>query len=182
MGTPKHVVESEFLALRYKRGDTSALERLVALWERPLFFFVRRIVAREEDAWDVLQEVWIRVVGNIRRLRDPHHVVSWLYTIARNTAISHNRHAPREESFEDLPEPGDVACLPVLPNEKAEVVRRALDTLPLPQREALTLFFLEGFTIEEIAQIVEAPAGTVKSRLYYGKKALYETMRTGDQP
>ena len=61
--------------------------------------------------------------------------------------------------------------------DEAEAIRNALDKLPLPQREVLSLFFLEEFSGMEIAAIVDAPPGTVKSRLFYGKKALFEALK-----
>ena len=48
--------------LRYRRGDNGAFEELVTIWERPLFYYIRRIVGSEEDAWDVSQEVWLQVM------------------------------------------------------------------------------------------------------------------------
>ena len=179
MDTAKHIVESRLLALRYQRGDAAALERLVALWQRPLFFFIRRMTATEADAWDVLQEVWVRVLRHLGKLRDVQCVVPWLYKVARNAAMSHRSHLPREEALteETADAVADDANGVCFPADEAEAIRVALDKLPLPQREVLSLFFLEEFSLMEIAAIVEAPEGTVKSRLFYGKKALYEVLK-----
>ena len=64
--------------------------------------------------------------------------------------------------------------------DNAEQVHHALDKLPLPQREALTLYFLEELSIEEIAEVLGVPAGTVKSRLHYAKSAIRNILSEGD--
>jgi RNA polymerase sigma-70 factor, ECF subfamily len=82
---------TELLIIRIHKGETEAFNDLVEMWERRLFYFVQRIVQREEDAWDVLQETWVKVNGGIRHLKDLSTFPAWVYQIARNTAISHLR-------------------------------------------------------------------------------------------
>lgn len=179
MDSAKRTIESRLLALRYQRGDEAALEKLIKLWQRPLFFFIRRMTPTEADAWDVLQEVWIRVLRHLGKLRNVECVVPWLYKVARNAAISYRQRMPHEETLTE--DAADIAIDDAngawFPADEAESIRNALDKLPLPQREVLSLFFLEEFSVAEIAAIVEAPPGTVKSRLFYGKKALVEILK-----
>lgn len=116
----------------------------------------------------------MKAFGSIRSLRDTTLFAAWLYGIARNTAFSRlrktsairNRECPADE-IEDAPEAESDWSF-----EDAETVHRALDRLPLLQKEVLTLFFLEDLSIEETAGIVGVPAGTVKSRLFAAKRAL----------
>ena len=173
---------TELLILRLRQGETEAFGTLIEMWEKRLFYFVRRIVGREEDAWDVLQETWLKVHGKIRQLRDPSAFPAWVYRIARHRAISHLRRTQRcELLLEDVPpqeiREGTEPCR--FSEDDAERIHWGLDQLPLPQREALTLFFLEGFSLSEIADITRVSTGTIKSRLHYGKRTLREIVKQG---
>lgn len=174
MGRPSEVVYGELLALRCRRGDKAALEELVRTWEKRLFYFVRRLVENEADAWDVLQQTWLRVLSGIGGLREPGSLGPWLYRVARAAAFNHGKvRATYRRMLEDYaaaPPAGDDPARAEF--EDAEQVHHGLQQLSLPHREVLTLLFLEDFSVEEIAQILEVPAGTVKSRLHHAKKAL----------
>ena len=172
----KKAIETELLLLQYRRGESGALEELIAKWNRPLFYFIRRFVDKEEDAWDVLQEIWIKVIQQIRQLRDPAAFITWIYRIAHNTAISQYR---KECRFEPLPEDDDIAELQIeehLQFDDMDVLdlHKALSLLSLSHREVITLHFLEDFDIQEIAAITDTSPGTIKSRLHYAKRALRE--------
>jgi RNA polymerase sigma factor (sigma-70 family) len=171
----KEDVARELLALRCRRGDRAALEELIRAWEPRLLYFIRRLVRDEADAWDVLQETWMKVVRGISSLSDPRRLAPWLYRIARNTTLSHARsREPPHEALENHPETlaDDPAGAALLEFEDAEEVNRGLSSLSLPHREVLTLFFLEDMSVEEVATILDIPPGTVKSRLHYAKRAL----------
>ena len=169
----REIVEWKLLWLRCRRGDPDAMERLVRKLERPLYYFVRRIVAHEADAWDLMQDVWIRVFAGVRTVRAASTFKPWIYRTARNTALNHIRAERRylaavEECSERLvePEPDSSAI------DNAEEVHRALDQLPLAYREALTLYFLEEMSVRDMAEVLDVPEGTVKSRLYHGRRRL----------
>lgn len=174
LSTERDLIYYELLVLRCRRRDEGAMEELIHHWERRLLYYVRRLVSDEEDAWDVMQETWLKVVRQIGMLREPRSLPMWLYRIARNTAMSRlrGRYADRamldeEEVAEDLPEQADSSTF-----EDAEQVHYALGKLSLPHREALTLFFLEDLSVDEIARLLGVAVGTVKSRLHFAKKAL----------
>lgn len=178
MPRDKDAVARELLALRCRRGDRAALEDLIRTLEPRLLYFIRRLVRNEADAWDVLQETWVRVLKGIGSLSDPGSLTPWLYRVARNTALSHARSRERpHESLGDRPDEfaGDPADGP-LDFEDAEQVHRGLLALSLPHREVLTLFFLEDLSIEEAATVLGVPTGTVKSRLYYAKRDLRKVL------
>jgi RNA polymerase sigma-70 factor (ECF subfamily) len=156
----------------------------VALWEKPLFYYIRRFVASEQDAWDALQQVWLQVVRKVGSLRDRRAFPEWVYRIARNTVVSRWRAA---EPFDSLAEEGQLPdtrgpenAVPLFDLDAREV-HAGLSRLKPPLREVLTLFFLEEFSIREIAGIIGAPEGTVKSRLHYAKSALRRALRDGEE-
>jgi len=170
----KDAVARELLALRCRRGDRAALEELIRTWELRLLYFIRRLVRDEADAWDVLQETWVRVLRGIGSLSEPESLTPWLYRVARNTALSHVRSSePPHESLDDHADAlaGDPVAGP-LDFADAEQVHRGLLALSLAHREVLTLFFLEDLSVDEVATVLGVPPGTVKSRLHYAKRAL----------
>jgi RNA polymerase sigma-70 factor, ECF subfamily len=168
----------EALLRRCHAGDGEALEELVRRWERKIFYYVRRLTADEADAWDVMQQTWVRVIRGIGSVRDSQKLVPWIYRVARNTALSHRqsllareRWVDREAAVEELAKAQERKT-----NWSAEDVHRGLETLSVHHRDALTLFFLDDLSIEEMAEVMGVSNGTVKSRLHYGKKALKETL------
>lgn len=181
MQSDRDSIGMELLVLRCQRGDRGAFEELVGGWERRLFFYVRRLVRDEEEAWAVLQEVWLRVLRGIRRLKDPHRLPVWLYAVARNTAMSHHReeyargHAPLPAEPREAPGEDVIARF-----DDAEQVHAALARLPRGDREVLTLFFLRDLAIAEVAEVLGIPPGTVKSRLFKARRALRDIIDEGE--
>ena len=167
-------IYQELLALCCRRGEKAALEELVRTWEKRLLYFIRRLVDEEQDAWDVLQQTWLRVVSGIGALREPGSLGPWLYQVARHAAFNHGQvRATYRRFLKDYHETAPCEDAPAREDfETAEQLHRGLVQLPVPHREVLSLFFLEDFSIDEIAQILDVPSGTVKSRLHHAKKAL----------
>jgi RNA polymerase sigma-70 factor (ECF subfamily) len=132
--------------------------------------------AREEaSAEDLFQQTWLRVIENIGRYDPRRNFEAWLFTVARNVAIDHlrrRRPGSLDESAGENPSLGESlpAVTPgaldqILCSERAELVQRALESqLPL-YREILSLRFEEEMKLEEIAEVLSIPLGTVKSRL-----------------
>ncbi|HEX2973965.1 MAG TPA: RNA polymerase sigma factor [Tepidisphaeraceae bacterium] len=175
------LIRCELLVLRCQRRDTRAAAELVTLFEKPLLYYLRRLVGSEADAWDLLQETWMSVFRSLPHLRDTRALPAFLYRTARNHALAQLRKRDadlRLYAAVDTPQP-TTDPEPTFTPDDAAAVHAALDTLSLPHREALTLFFLEDLSIEEIASVLEIPPGTVKSRLYHAKKALGAVLRTG---
>jgi RNA polymerase sigma factor (sigma-70 family) len=169
----KETIYEELLVLRCRRGEPAALEELVRTWEKRLFYFICRLVDTEQDAWDVLQQSWLRVLTGIGRLRDPSALRPWLYRIARHTAFNHGQvRATYSRFLDDYPSAPADEDSGQEDFDNADQVHNGLAQLSLPFREVLTLFFLEDFSIDAIAEIVGVPPGTVKSRLYHAKQAL----------
>lgn len=178
----KEAIRQELLVLRGRRGDRAAQEEIIRLFERRLFYYIRRLVDTEEDAWDVLGETWYKALNGLRNLREARSLPVWLYRIARDTAMSHLRaRYARRRLVDDDAEVPDVAEEADEPGfEDAECVHKALSRLSLAHREALTLHFLEDMPVEGIAEVLGLPAGTVKSRLHYARRALRAALEEGD--
>jgi RNA polymerase sigma-70 factor (ECF subfamily) len=182
MSSQSDAVRSELLLLRHRAGDRAALAELVSLWERPLLYYLRRLLETEQDAWDALQESWLRALRELPRLRDDRAFPAWLYTIARRVAMRARRQARPGEPLAEDDDPGaPAAAEPDAPLAGIDPrdVHRALAELSLAHRDVLTLHFLEGFPVAEIAAITGAPAGTVKSRLFHAKRALRKLLEGG---
>lgn len=178
----KHLYQ-ELLAIRAKRGDTQAFEEIVRTSERPLFYYVRRLVESDEDAWDVLQQTWIKAFRGLGSLRETKRFRIWLYAIAHRTVMSHYRAAYRSQAVLDeaLGSEAAVEADPTPNPEDAERVHLALAQLEPEFRAVLTLRFLEHLSVEETAEIIGVPGGTVKSRLFHAKKALKKILSRKDE-
>jgi RNA polymerase sigma factor (sigma-70 family) len=177
----EQLLKSGLLVVRWQKGDESAFEEIVELWEQPLFYYLRRLAASEADAWELLQETWLKVIRSIGSMRDGRALPAFLYKTARNTAISHLRRAAVKEDASDAENlPDDSATDDVAIFDNAEQVHHALDQLPLLQREVLTLFFLQDLSLEHMASLLDVPLGTVKSRLHYAKIAIRRILARGD--
>jgi RNA polymerase sigma factor (sigma-70 family) len=172
--TEKEAIYYELLVLRCRQGQKSAFEELVRMWEQRLFYYIRRLVDDEQEAWQILQEIWVKVLRGIRKLREPRKLPTWLYITARNTAISHIRHENARQSFFENSKniSSNVGRDCTLSFDDAEQVHYGLGRISLQHRDVLTLFFLQDLSAEEIGEVLEVPVGTVKSRLYYAKRAL----------
>lgn len=166
-------------------GDTASLGLLVSRWEQPLYRFAYRLLLRQEDARDVCQETFLRVLSKAHRFRRGSRFSTWMYQIALNLCRDHLRRRKRWSLLfaggrshpEDLPAPTEPAssqdpARAVEQREKNMAVLQALDRIPAEQREVLILKEFEGLKFREIAEILGCPESTVKSRMYYGLNGL----------
>jgi RNA polymerase sigma factor (sigma-70 family) len=167
-------IYEELLVRRCQEREAKALGELVACFESRLFYYVRRLVHHEVDAWDVLQKTWAEVFRSIGRLKDAGALRAWVYAVARHVAASHYRpELLLRAKIDPAACAGDVATDDWVPScDDALDVHEALGRLSLDHREVLALHFLEEMSVHEIAAVLDVPAGTVKSRLFYAKRTL----------
>jgi RNA polymerase sigma factor (sigma-70 family) len=171
--TEKDFIRCELLVLHWQSGERQrAAQDLVELFQRPLLYYIRRLVRSEEDAWDVLQESFAAVLKSLKSIRDGRALPAFIYRTARNAALGQQRRRREEPLDDDVEETAEDAAELHLAAEQVEQVHRGLELLPLPQRETLTLFFLEDLSIAQIAAVTGVPEGTVKSRLFHAKRML----------
>lgn len=152
-------------------GDADAFVRLLNRHEKPLLYYLRRLVPNADDALDLHQEVWLDAFRALKSLQVPEAFRAWLYRIAHHKAARFVRDGIREErAVETLVEArsehsendADVAL-------DAEALHKALSILPAHHREILVLHYLRDLTTHEVAAILDCPPGTVKSRLYHAR-------------
>lgn len=169
-------IEHELLAVRCQLGEPKAFEELVARWHTPLWLYARRMSDRSEIADQLIQDIWVRVLRGLPKLREPSKLVSWMFGIARRVMMDRLRQKYREmASLENALEDSQPIADEFDESEHRDEITNMLDkldTLPLPQRELLTLYYLEESSIEAVSQVLEIPIGTVKSRLHHARKAL----------
>lgn len=177
----RRALELELLALRCQRGERAAWELLVAQFERPLLYYLRRMLRSEDEAWSVLQDTWVRVFTSLETLKDARKLAPWVYGVARRTLATRVAQSARENVAElesesvvdDAAEADDILATA----HDIERVHTSLSLLAPAQREVLVLFFLEDLTLEAIAEVLEIPLGTVKSRLHHAKRAIARHLR-----
>lgn len=165
--------EDEWIAVRCQLGERRAFDELIQRWQEPLWTFVRHQTGDSEVAKEITQEVWIRVLRGIGRLRDGSKLRAWLFSVARRTLIDRLRQQYAAPVAVEV----DMAELSIDESsddieEQLTAMHHELTMLPIAEREALTLFYLRELTIEELADVLLVPVGTVKSRLFRARKML----------
>ncbi len=172
--------EDELLAVRCQLGEPAAFDDLIERWHGPLWAYVRRVAGDEDGAREVVQDVWIKVLRGIPKLRDGSKLRAWLFGIARRTVMDRLReqYASPIEAEIDI---GDVPADTWSSHEQRELeqLEGALARLPAIERDVLTLFYLEDLSLSDIAETLGVPAGTVKSRLFRARRMLRQEMDAG---
>jgi RNA polymerase sigma factor (sigma-70 family) len=172
-------IRDELLVLRCLRRDLEAWDELVSRYNDRLFYYVRRMVDEDEQAAQLLQEVWVNVLRSLRSLKQGSRLAPWLYALTRNVAMSHYRE--RYVSLE-VADHGELGEQPadespdIARFEDAEFIHFGLSRIGWVEREVLTLHFLDDLSIAEIATVLGIPPGTVKSRLHRAKFELRQVL------
>lgn len=169
----------EELVARSAGGDMDSFNQLVIRWERPIYALAYRVIGREEEARDLVQEAFLRAYRSLGGFRGDAKFSSWLYRITLNLCrdwIRRQKRAP----FVEAPEGVDVIELAgehgpvesvedlVARRDLGAAVNRAMAALSEDQRKAIVLKEYQGLTFQEIADLLDCPLSTVKTRLYQG--------------
>lgn len=168
----------EELVEAFQRGDSSAFETLVRRWDRKIHGAIYRVVGSDEEARDLCQEAFFKAYRGLAGFKKEARFSSWLYQIALNACrdrlrrLRHRSHVSLDE-MEDggdarLTVSGPTALDMVESRERSSVIAGAIAALPAEQREVIILKEYEGLTFPEIAEILEIPVSTVKTRMYRG--------------
>jgi RNA polymerase sigma-70 factor (ECF subfamily) len=176
LGEPDQLYE-RLLVLRCQTGDEEAFAEIVGHYQPRLRYYARKMLYGVSDPDDVLQDIWLEVFRAIPRLQHIGAFRAWLYGIARaRVARVFRRRRLSFESFDETDLANSCDDSQAIAAEDAESVHAALDRLASSQREVLVLRYLEAMSTEEIAEIVQCPVGTVRSRLHYAKRSLREQL------
>jgi RNA polymerase sigma-70 factor, ECF subfamily len=169
------------LVVRAKVGDAAAWDELMRRHRMPLYVFLFQMTRDAEASFDLVQETFISAMRHIGGLQDDSKFASWLFGIAHQKCLQFWRKQNREmAAFEELAQspmdfdPEDDPRRTLIRREQEADFLKMLEGLPLPHRSVLTLYFIEDFSLQEIAEITGVSVGTVKSRLHYAKKAFKE--------
>jgi RNA polymerase sigma-70 factor (ECF subfamily) len=173
------------LVKRVQKGDKGAFDLLVLKYEHKIVNLVMRYVRDPEQALDISQEAFIKAYRALPRFRGDSAFYTWLYRIAVNTAknyLAAQRRRPMDVEL-DLQDPEqyglhaklketDTPESVTISNELQETLERAIAALPDDLRTAIILRELDGMSYEEIAQTMECPVGTVRSRIFRARDAI----------
>jgi RNA polymerase sigma-70 factor, ECF subfamily len=163
-------------------GDTEAFGRLVERYQDRLYNALVRFLGSAEDARDVTQDTFLQALTKLRTFRREAAFYTWLYRIGFNLAMSSRRRAKPCVSIDRLQreagaEPSDNGAPPdrnLLQAERAEKVQLALGRLPAEHRQVVVLREIEDCSYESMAEILDVPIGTVRSRLFRARLQLKE--------
>ena len=173
-------------------NDPEACNELFSRYNRKIFNTAYRILGEESSAEDALQETLLNVYRGISRFRGDSKVSTWISRITINVCLGMLRKAKNkqyveleDDSAEDLPADPTPFTDPLAHASMAELkglVRTAFDRMTGKQEIVVRLHDMEGHTIQEVAEIVGCPVGTIKSRLFYGRqefKAIFNSLVNG---
>ncbi len=154
-------------------GGLEALRTLVDQYHIPALRTAQIILGDAQDAEDTVQEVWIQVLRSLRSLRDPSRFNAWLYRMVRNTAL--RKRQQRAMILADIALQEDLFPEQTESNPHTDTMpwlSIALHALSDKDYFVTSLHYFNGLSVEEIAQLLEVPSGTVKSRLFHARKIL----------
>jgi RNA polymerase sigma-70 factor (ECF subfamily) len=188
MGSEKNVDQA--LVERVQNGDSRAFDLLVQKYQNRISKLIARFVRNPADVQDVAQEAFIKAYRALPNFRGESAFYTWLYRIAINTAKNHlvsaGRKSPsyavdvQEVEKYDASEWLKEYATPereLLADEIQVTVNTALEGLPPDLREAITLREIEGLSYEDIAQVMDCPIGTVRSRIFRAREAIDEKLQ-----
>jgi len=183
-------VDAELIA-RVQRGDKRAFDLLVIKYQRRIMRLLSRQVRNPSDIEDIAQETFIKAYRALPDFRGESAFYTWLYRIAINTArnwyVAQTRRPqtvdPREnpegETFDQIDNLRDINTPEALlaSRQVAQTINQAMAELPEELRNAITLREVEGLSYDEIAQAMDCPVGTVRSRIFRAREAIANKLR-----
>lgn len=170
--------ELEILVIAAQQGNKKAFDLLVVTLHKSMLLFAYRLCRDESLAQELVQEAWISMTKNLRKLNDPRAFKPWLYKMIRWKLLDHVRKPALDTtSFDDQQELShSTTCSAASTEEEGVDLLESINKLPEPDQQAIFLFYIEAFSLKEIALVLDLPVGTVKSRLNRARsrlKALY---------
>jgi RNA polymerase sigma-70 factor (ECF subfamily) len=163
--------------LRCQSGDAGAFDELAERWQERLWRHALRLTGDSEAAWDILQDTWLAISRKIGQLNEAAAFPGWAYRIASNQCRDwQRRERRRRNGIESYAEWFRKVEIQEADSTRCGEVREAVASLADPDQTIINLRYSEGFSVDEIAQILGIPTGTVKSRLHTVRKRLRSQM------
>ncbi len=183
---PTHACDDGQLASRIASGDVQAAEELVRRHQAPVRGFLRAVCYDRSAIDDLAQETFLRALKHAGRFDPKYPMRGWLLTIARRLSINHGQKQKRRRPAAGI-EPDqlqtDTNTSPSSQLERQEqqtlnrdMVQQAMTKLSEPQRVAIAMHYQQGLPLEQIADTLDMPIGTVKSHLHRGRKRMRELL------
>ena len=174
------------LISQLQQGDLEALGGLFDRHQRMVYRTALAITGEQEAAADLLQDVFLRLHRFVHRVDTSRPLEPWLYRVTVNQACTWVKRRRWMRPIEEIADwlVGDNSISPATQVEMKEIwrqVERALARLPLLHRTVIVLYYINELSVTEIAEILEIPTGTVKSRLYYGRQALRDELKIHEE-
>jgi RNA polymerase sigma-70 factor (ECF subfamily) len=186
--------EEQLLVDRCRRGDRESFAQLMRLHEKQIYNFTYRMLGSEGEAEDLTQDIFIAAFRGIRSFRGEAKFSTWLYRIALNQARNRIKYLSRRnffarqrrradygtntvsESPEGLPDSAPTPEQWTMTKDLAAQVQECLKQIPLQARQILVLRDIQGFSYDELSEMLSLKSGTVKSRLHRARAALRECL------
>lgn len=172
------MMEDTALVLKARGGDFGAFEALYNKYRSQVYRTAVGLVRDPSAAEEVLQDCFLRVHANLGKLDGERGLAPWLHRVTVNLCYTYlSRHKRPSESLDDLAEvlPCNPSATPernLMRTEMESAIRDGIESLDFAHRTVVVLYYLQGFSVEEIAYTLRCPVGTVKSRLFYARDAL----------
>lgn len=182
------VADQDKLVENFRHGEKKAFDQIVAIYEKGVYRLCYRFFNNEEDAMDATQEVFLKVFRSLGKFEGRSSLKTWIYRVASNTCISLSEKRKREKnglikiiSNWWLDKTVSTPEEDLLDQEKRNVTQKLVSekvkTLPENYRMPVILKDIEGFSLDKIAEILQIPIGTVKSRINRGRRILQDSLQ-----
>ncbi|GAB5399616.1 MAG: RNA polymerase sigma factor RpoE [Aureisphaera sp.] len=180
MSTTNKIMDA-LLVLKVKGGSSKAMGLLVKRWHGKFCRHAYGFTKDKDTAKDVAQDSWRVILKNIHQLKEERSFGSWSLRIVTRTAIDRIRKEKRNlehlKSHYDTLNSNTNGDDSLVAGDRVKGLREAIDRLPDNQKVTLQLFYLDGFNLTQIGEILDVPVGTVKSRLFKAREALKKTLK-----
>ena len=162
-------LSDEQLVINYLKGDEKSLEVLIKRYLKPIYNFAFQFVGNSPEAEDITQEVFVKMWRNLKKFNRQKKFKTWIFAIAKNTGLDFLRKKKKLStlSLEEYFYLSDLSSSPKEIFEKEnlkEKIQEAIEKLSLKTKEILNLYYIEGFNLREIGEILEESINTVKSK------------------
>jgi RNA polymerase sigma-70 factor, ECF subfamily len=182
--------ETRKLVLRVKSGERGAFDDLMRRYEKKVYNFAFRLCGNYDEANDIASETFVRVFGALPNFRGDSSFITWLFRITTNVYLDERKrqrarpHQSLEEIIEleessvqrQIEDPAPTPGERVEKRERGDLLQAAIETLPDYQRMMIVMYHTENRSYEEIAEVLDLPIGTVKSRLNRARLSLREKL------